>query len=263
MATSNPSQLQLVCGQRRSALMRARGLQTQLAEKAKQIQDVSEREEVEADQRVKLLMSGRQRAQERSKALKSGLVEVTQEVESLRWRVSALQRLLDHQEAESQQASSGSASGSDEVLQLRQKRLAVEEKCRSCNESNEALSKKLEEKSKDGDSVKMVKEALKAFAEGACATFSEAFQRPLLRRLALLEDSLQRIHQPLQGLRSFDRPAARQELLNSGHDLLKAFSTLVEKNAWDGRSSRLQAPLAELREATRQWRQQHGHPVPA
>lgn len=245
---SNPSQLHLVCGQRRSALVRAKALRLQLAEKAKQIRDVSEQEEAEAEQRVKLLQSGRQRAQERSKALKAGLSEVTQEVESLRWRIGALQRLLDRQEAETQ----GELRESEELLQLQQKRLAVEEKCRKYNEANEVLA--LQEKSCHKESVIMVKEALKAFAEGAYATFAETFQVPLIRRLTLLEDSLQRIHQPVRGLESLDQRAVRQEFLNSGHELLGTFSSLVDKDECDGYSSRLQAPLKELCEATQRWR---------
>lgn len=173
---------------------------------------------------------------------------MTQEVESLRWRIGALQRLLDRQEAETQ----GELRESEELLQLQQKRLAVEEKCRKYNEANEVLA--LQEKSCHKESVIMVKEALKAFAEGAYATFAETFQVPLIRRLTLLEDSLQRIHQPLRGLESLDQRAVRQEFLNSGHELLGTFSSLVDKDECDGYSSRLQAPLKELCEATQRWR---------
>ncbi|CAK9029559.1 unnamed protein product [Durusdinium trenchii] len=164
------SQLRLVCGQRRSALIRAQNLHAQLEDKARQIQEASAEEALEAEQRVLLLTAGRQRAQERSKALKLGVLEASHEVESLRWRVSALQRL---QEAEPRGAQN------EELLLLRRKRFAVEEEYRT------HVMYKAEKRREDtSESLLTVQEALRAFAEGACATFAEQYQAPLMRRLA-------------------------------------------------------------------------------
>ena len=68
-----------VCGQRQSALLRARSLQQQLCLKAQQIKELSANEDSEAQQRLQLLATGRQRAQERLRALKMGFMEVQKE----------------------------------------------------------------------------------------------------------------------------------------------------------------------------------------
>eukprot|EP00913_Durusdinium_trenchii_P026242 g24621.t1 len=107
-----------------------------------------------------------------------------------------------------------------------------------------------------GRAVLQHAEALRAFAEGACATFAEQYQAPLMRRLALLEASLQRLQQQLQGARKKTN-ACRQddpEFLQSGHDLMKAFAALVDRDEIDESSSRLQAPLMELHQAAARWR---------
>ncbi|CAJ1381575.1 unnamed protein product [Effrenium voratum] len=266
--------------QRLGALDRARGLQQQLAEKACFIQEAAEREEAEAQQRCRAMADGRNRAQERSKALLAGLREVKQEVASLQWRVQALEGLA--------RAPHPGGPAESKVLQLRKRRESLEVQSRSCQEENKVLQEYLESQreAQSLDDGLVVKEALRAFAEGAMATLTEAFQEPL-RRIVLLDTYLRALQERLQGgklaltnacgpnarsrsecVRGKSSVSEQQELLSSGRDLLSAFAAAVDAaDIWelqgqlDPRSQQvLCSQLLSLWDATRRWRARYGTP---
>ncbi|CAJ1381573.1 unnamed protein product [Effrenium voratum] len=283
--------------QRLGALDRARGLQQQLAEKACFIQEAAEREEAEAQQRCRAMADGRNRAQERSKALLAGLREVKQEVASLQWRVQALEgqgplRRLNEDAWQTlprlARAPHPGGPAESKVLQLRKRRESLEVQSRSCQEENKVLQEYLESQreAQSLDDGLVVKEALRAFAEGAMATLTEAFQEPL-RRIVLLDTYLRALQERLQGgklaltnacgpnarsrsecVRGKSSVSEQQELLSSGRDLLSAFAAAVDAaDIWelqgqlDPRSQQvLCSQLLSLWDATRRWRARYGTP---
>ncbi|CAJ1381577.1 unnamed protein product [Effrenium voratum] len=204
----------------------------------------------------------------------------SKKVASLQWRVQALEGLA--------RAPHPGGPAESKVLQLRKRRESLEVQSRSCQEENKVLQEYLESQreAQSLDDGLVVKEALRAFAEGAMATLTEAFQEPL-RRIVLLDTYLRALQERLQGgklaltnacgpnarsrsecVRGKSSVSEQQELLSSGRDLLSAFAAAVDAaDIWelqgqlDPRSQQvLCSQLLSLWDATRRWRARYGTP---
>ncbi|CAJ1425956.1 unnamed protein product [Effrenium voratum] len=202
----------------------------------------------------------------------------SKKVASLQWRVQALEgqgplRRLNEDAWQTlprlARAPHPGGPAESKVLQLRKRRESLEVQSRSCQEENKVLQEYLESQreAQSLDDGLVVKEALRAFAEGAMATLTEAFQEPL-RRIVLLDTYLRALQERLQGVRGKSSVSEQQELLSSGRDLLSAFAAAVDAaDIWelqgqlDPRSQQvLCSQLLSLWDATRRWRARYGTP---
>ena len=225
------SRLQFVRDQRLSALDRARTLSEQLATKVRLLQEATAKHEREAAERLDTLAAGRASAQARSRALATGLTETKEEVASLKWRVGALQSLLDVQPRSSALPRGASAAGghgghdrhpdstaspSVEFLRsrlaaLRQRRSEHEDLRRSCQDECQGLQRRLQAAQAqdpqkaahlNNESISLTKEALRAFAHGAVATWVrelEDLEKQCSRRTAAIEASLRKVQDMASG----------------------------------------------------------------
>ena len=220
------SRLQFVRDQRLSALERARTLSGQLATKVRLLQEATAKNEREAAGRLDTLAAGRASAQARSRALATGLAETKEEVASLQWRVGALQRLLDVQPRSSalpcgaafagghggqdwhQDATDATGSPSVELLRstlaaLRQRRSEKQRDLRRSQDECQGLERRLQAlqaapdpHALNNESISLTKEALRAFAHGAVATWNRELQdleKECSRRTAAIEKSIRKV----------------------------------------------------------------------
>lgn len=187
--------------QRSSAISRAVGLQRQLEEKSRELQQAANVERAEAMQRLAALSEGTTQAKARSRDLQLTLQQARREVAQLRQRQHELRELVAALDVPGgdQVTDSSKLAGHQQLLGVGScdtqpapchKLEAVEAECQrlqaelTCWRGRQQQRGSAEEvlNIADAENQAMVQDVIMAFTEGAAALFHSCFEQPIQRR---------------------------------------------------------------------------------